>query len=447
MTQRYSLQQRLGLALSLLLLLVWIGAAWMTVIKTRAEMNRVFDSALQETAQRILPLVVVELIGRDQLDVTQRSAAIREHKEFLTYLVRDERGRILLLSHDADLNTFPSWQAVGFSQSTSHRFYNEEALEGSIRLTIAEPLAYRQSLVRQIQTGFWTPLFIFFPISLLIVYVAVRVSLLPLRRFRERLALRGPQDLSSISIEDSPAEILPIVETINGLLKRLSAAFDAERHFAAHAAHEIRTPLAGAIAQAQRLQLESSDVAVRRRALDIETTLKRLTRLSERLMQLARVEGGSLRKDYPSDLKFVSSILIDELKRTFGEGLIILEVPTEPLLSDIDPDVFAILLRNLIENALRHGDINSPCHVLLTPDGQLIVTNHGLVVPKADLDRLVNRFERLGDNKEGSGLGLAIVYSISERLDLKLNLSSPIPGQLEGFQVSLSLPVDRSDRA
>lgn len=75
------------------------------------------------------------------------------------------------------------------------------------------------------------------------------------------------------------------------------------------------------------------------------------------------------------------------------------------------------------------------------------MTNHGLVVPKADLDRLVNRFERLGDNKEGSGLGLAIVYSISERLDLKLNLSSPIPNQLEGFQVSLSLPVDRRDRA
>src|SRR5690606_38449125 len=114
------------------------------------------------------------------------------------------------------------------------------------------------------------------------VTLAVRASLSPLRRFRDGLAARHARDLSPIPVTGLPAEIESLASTFNGLLDRLRAAFDAERRFAANAAHELRTPLAGAIAQAQRLRLETTDATARQRAADIEASLKRLTRRAER---------------------------------------------------------------------------------------------------------------------------------------------------------------------
>ncbi|MGC5198895.1 sensor histidine kinase, partial [Aphanothece microscopica] len=108
--------------------------------------------------------------------------------------------------------------------------------------------------------------------------------------------------------------------TLNGVLTRLKAAFEAERSFAANAAHELRTPLAGAIAQAQRLQAETADPIAVARAADVEATLKRLTRLSERLMQLARAEGGRLRIDTPGDLRTIARLVADDAGRTAGPG-------------------------------------------------------------------------------------------------------------------------------
>lgn len=438
-----SLQRRLGLSLGALLTVLWIGAASVTAILARHAMEEVFDSALQETAQRILPLAVADVFGREQEGVTQRLAEIREHDELLTYAVRDAEGRILLLSHDANPEVFPRWNGIGFSQSPTHRFYSEEALQGSVRLTVAEPLAQRMLVARELQMGLVLPLLIFLPIALLAIVLTVRTSLAPLRRFRERLAARGAHDLSLIPVDELPAEIAPVGDTLNGLLGRLGAAFEAERSFAANAAHELRTPLAGAIAQVQRLQAETGDPAAKARAIDIEATLKRLTRLSERLMQLARAEGGRLRLEHASDLRPVARIVTDELSRTTSVDRISLLLPTDPLMSDLDPDVFAILYRNLVENALRHGAGGAPIHVSLASDGVLRVANDGPVLPNETLARLADRFERAGKLSDGSGLGLAIVHTIAKRIGSALVLSSPRPGQGSGFEACLTLPTTK----
>jgi two-component system OmpR family sensor kinase len=437
----HSLQWRLGLSLGALLAVLWIAAASVTAILTRHAAEEVFDSALQEAAQRILPLAVADVFGRETEGVTQRLAEIREHDELLTYVVRDAQGRILLLSHDADPAVFPPWHGIGFSQSASHRLYSEEALQGSVRLTVAEPLAHRKAVAREIQMGLVLPLLVFLPVALLAIVLAVRASLAPLRRFRERLAARGAHDLSRVPADELPAEVAPVADTLNGLLGRLDAAFEAERSFSANAAHELRTPLAGAIAQAQRLQAETGDPAAKARAADIEATLKRLTRLSERLMQLARAEGGRLRLEHPTDLRPVARILTDELSRTADAGRIELTLPPAPLLSDLDPDVFAILYRNLVENALRHGTDGAPIQVSLSDDGLLTVGNDGPVVPKEALSRLTGRFERAGRRTDGSGLGLAIVQAIAQRIGSALVLGSPRSGQDAGFEACLRLPL------
>ena len=436
-----SLQARLGLLLGILLTVLWIAAASVTALNLRGEMDEVFDSALQETAQRLLPLAVVDIVGREEDGITQRLGTIREHDELFTYIVRDADGRILLRSHATDVAIFPDYDGPGFRQTATHRLYNEDALQGTVRITVAEPLEHRASVAREIQMGLGLPLLIVVPLALLSIVFAVKASLAPLRRFGEGLDARNARDLSPVPDDEIPSEITPVAATLNRLLDRLKAAFDAERSFAANAAHELRTPLAGAIAQAQRLQSETRDHAARARAAEIEGTLKRLTRLSEHLMQLTRAEGGQLRLDLCSDLRIVAQLVVEDVARTGAPGRIALKLPETPVMSDLDPDAFGILCRNLVENALRHGSDTAPVDVTLTPDGLLIVANDGPVLPPETLDRLTARFERAGTSADGSGLGLAIVAAIADRIESPLVLRSPRPGASSGFEASVRLPV------
>lgn len=373
-------------------------------------------------------------------------ATIRSHSEVLTYLVRDPQGRILLHSHDAVPELFPAWDGPGFSQTGTHRIYNEDTLLGSIRLTLAEPLTHRQAVIEGIRMSLGLPLLILMPVVLLAFVLTVRTSLLPLHRFRSKLAKRDAQDLSQLPAEDLPSELAPVANTLNTVLGRLAAAFAAERSFTANAAHELRTPMAGAIAQLQRLNAETREAGTRQRARDIEATLKRLTALSERLMQLARAEGSQLRLSQAADLRPVARLLSADLARDHEPGRIQLHVPAQPLLSDLDPDVFAIVYRNLVENALHHGTPATPVVITLEDDGTLSVSNDCPLIAGNLLAQLTGRFERGGATVSGSGLGLAIIHAICQRIGSPLELRSPASGKNSGFEARLKLPT-RSPQA
>lgn len=437
-----SLQARLGLTLGVLLTVLWIAAASVTAVMVRKDVEQVLDSALQETAQRLLPLAVMDIFGREDGGVTQRLAPVHAHDEFFTYVVRDADGRILLQSHAANASIFPDYDGRGFRQNETHRLFNDDAVQGTIRITVAEPLAYRAAVAREIQMGLGLPLLIVVPLALLSIVLAVRASLAPLRRYRDRLEARSARDLSPVPSGDIPSEVAPVAVTLNGLFDRLRASFESERSFAANAAHEFRTPLAGAIAQAQRLQSETGDPTAGARAADIERTLKRLTRLAERLMQLARAEGGQLRLDRASDLRPVARIVVEDIARTGSPGRIKLTLSETSVMSDLDPDTFGILCRNLVENAVRHGAEGTPVEVTLTSDGQLTVSNEGPALPPETLERLTARFERAGASTDGSGLGLAIVAAIADRVESPLVLKSPRSGASFGFEATFKVPID-----
>jgi two-component system, OmpR family, sensor kinase len=441
MTGGASLERRLALGIGLVVTVLWIVAATVTADFLRREVNEQFDSALAETAQRILPLAAVEILGREDDGVAQRLATIDAHAEQFTYVVRDGLGRVLFQSHDADLADFPPPAPRGFRDTKDHRFYDDSVLSGSLSITMAEPMAHRRAVLRNMQIVLGLPLFAVIPLSLIGIALAVRRSLAPLRRLREALAGRGAGDLSPVEPgQDLPAEIAPVVGALNSLLARLATTFEAERSFAANAAHELRTPLAGAIAQAQRLQAETEDPAARQRGRDIERTLKRLTHLSERLMQLARAEGGRLRAQTPSDLRPVLRLVTDDLRRMHPDARLTLDLPRAAVLSDIDPDAFGILCRNLVENALRHGAADGEVLIALAPAGALTVTNDCPVIAPEVLARLTERFERNAGAGEGSGLGLAIVRTIAERAGGTFALASPAPGREAGFEARLILP-------
>ncbi len=431
-----SLQGRLALALGLGLTLLWLATALVTATLLRSEMNEVFDSTLEETAQRILPLVVLDIISREEEGIDQRIATLREHEEFFTYIVRDDQGRVLLRSHAAEDTDFPTSDGKGFRQTATHRLYYDAALQGTITIAVAEPLSHRAEVAREILAGLALPLIVVIPFGLIGVLLIVRRSLQPVRHFSEALASRGARDLSAVGDGSLPDEIKPVADAVNEVLDRLGRALEAERSFTANAAHELRTPVAAALAQTQRLMAETTDANAAQRATEIEVALKRLTRLSEKLMQLARAEGGRLRRETKSDLRPVLSMVLSEFDKTGGPGRIESKLPADPVLSDLDPDAFAIVIRNLVENALRHGTGDVSVEVHLTGGGALHVINNGPPLALDTLARLTARFERGQAKSEGSGLGLSIVQAIADGAQAELTLYSPAQGRTDGFEAA-----------
>lgn len=436
-----SLQARLALGLGLGLTVLWLATAWVTATILRGEMDVVFDSQLEETAQRILPLAVLDIIDREEQGVSEHIATLRQHEEYFTYIVRDDQGRVLLRSHGAEDAVFPPFDGMGFRRTATHRLYYDAALQGTITIAVAEPLSHRAKVAREALAGLALPLIVVIPLSLIGVPVIVRRSLRPVRRFSGALASRDARDLSAVGNDSIPDEIIPVAAAVNQLLDRLRRALDAERSFTANAAHELRTPVAAALAQTQRLMSETSDPAAGQRAVEIEISLKRLTRISEKLMQLARAEGGRLRRETASDLRPVLRMVLSDFERIAGAGRINAELPGAPVLSDIDPDALAILARNLIENALCHGTGDTSVQVIMTESGLLRVINDGPAVPTETLARLTAPFECGRSLSGGSGLGLSIAQAIADGTQATLTLHSPAPGRADGFEVVFQVPV------
>jgi two-component system OmpR family sensor kinase len=231
-----------------------------------------------------------------------------------------------------------------------------------------------------------------------------------------------------------PTEIEPIADAVNDLMQRLDRALSAERSFTANSAHELRTPIAAALAQTQRLIAEAQGTPIEQRVRNVETTLQTLVRLSEKLMQLARAEGARVLTDIPQDLRPVLQLVVDDVRRIARSNELALTLPDQPVLSCIDQDAFAILARNLIENAVKHGTDATAVRITLTSGGTLSVRNRAPIVPSEMLVRLRQPFERGSTTAKGSGLGLAIVHAIAQAAGAQLTLDSPAAGMPDGFE-------------
>ena len=441
MTSSSSLQKRLGLGLTLGMTLLWLGAtvgAWMVV---QHELNEAFDSALEETAQRILPLAVLEISNREAPREAQHVATLKMHQEYLTYLVRDAKGEILMQSHDANPKIFSKQPGEGFSTTEKYRLYGASALRGTLFIEIAEPLGHRREAAREALVALLIPLLALIPISLLGTWLFVRISLRSVLAYRRAVELRGVGDLSPINVARLPAEIDPLADAVNHLLERLRKALEAERSFTANSAHELRTPLAATLAQIQRLRHEAPAGPLQARVAKIESSLRDLARLCEKLMQLAKAEGGGLLSETPQDLIPLLAHGVDEWRRSSLHPIDVQLPRQASLYSAIDPDAFGILLRNLMENALKYGAANQPVQVSLNNQALLRVINGGPVVPEPVLQHLTERFVRAQSDVGGSGLGLAIVQAIVLGVNAKMKLISPATGRPDGFEVCIWLPL------
>lgn len=432
-----SLQRRLVYGLTLGIAILWVAATAVSGLVVQHELNETFDNTMEETAQRLLPLAVLDILNREETGALQRVPSLTTQQGGFTYLVRDSQGTILLQSFAADPSVFDPQPILGFTTTATHRLYGASALSGALFLQIAEPLAHRREAVLGAVIALLLPLLLLIPVSLLAIWLFVRFSLRSVLSYRHAIEARGVGNLSPIHMKKLPAEISPIADAINRLIERLRYALEVERRFTANSAHELRTPLAATLAQVQRLRHEAPEGPLQVRAAQIETSLRELSRLSEKLMQLAKAEGGGLLSETPQDLTVLLAHVVQDLQHAASVAIDLALPPAGSVLSLIDPDAFAILVRNLVENALKHGARGCAVEVSLSQDALLRVVNDGSVVSAIDLARLSRRFVRGASQVEGFGLGLAIASTIAHGVGAELMLSSPATGREGGFEASV----------
>jgi len=439
-----SLQTRLSLVLGLGIAIVWSVATLSTSLTINTEMNRVFDAALQETAQRILPLAEQEIFDREDEDEAFTLEEAAPSADVLTYVIRDARGQVRLRSQDIELDNFKPDTVDGYSNTATHRLYSETNRRGTLTIIIADPLLHRQEVTDEAFFALISPLAYLLPVSMLGIWLVVRLSFRPLRRFRAEIESRGSGDLSPIPAENIPTEIKPVLTEVNNLMDRLARAIEAERGFTANSAHELRTPVAAALAQTQRLISEATDPKSRDRATQIETALVRLAALSEKLLQLAKSDGAGLVATQNADLVPVLSLVLEDFERLdHTANRIMTHVPDGAVMANIDPNAFAILLRNLLENGLKHGDPDKPVDVYLSPRAELRVLSPGPAIPPETLDRLTRPFVRGDTIASGTGLGLAIVKSIAIGSGGSIALHAPMSTGENGLEVVVALTAQK----
>jgi two-component system OmpR family sensor kinase len=433
-----SLQKTLGIGLTIGMTLLWILALSGAVYVSQNKLNELFDSALAETAQRIMPLAVVEIINREEPGTAQQVMSFKAHEERLVYLVRNNLGQILLQSHNADPTVFNQTLLNGFNSSTTHRFYGVSAVQNTLHIEVAEPLIQRQEAIIEMAVTLLWPLVLLIPLCFIGSWAFVHYSLRHILAYRNEIESRGSGDLRSVKVQGLPTEIIPIAESVNNLLDRLQRALESERAFTANSAHELRTPIATALAQVQRLQQKVSAGVIQDKMVKLETTLRGLSNLSEKLMQLAKAEGGGLFSAEQHNLISLLKLIMDDSQRSHSEKTITLTLPKKnEYMSIIDPDAFAILIRNLLDNAIKHGGRNQPIEVSFSANGLLNIVNASSVIPADTLAQLRRRFVRSNSSVQGMGLGLAIADAIVSGVGATMTFNSPATGQVNGFEVNI----------
>lgn len=308
----------------------------------------------------------------------------------------------------------------------------------------AEREDVRGELVGSIALGSLIPDLIGLPLIALLVWLAIGSGLKPLREMVSMIRARDPERLAPLSLAPLPSELEPMIGALNRLLAQVDHVLEREKRFLADAAHELRTPLAVLRIQTQNA-LEAGEPADREAALrQLHVGVERATRVVEQLLTLARLEPGA---DEPRrSVRDVSACVRAELAELVplalarAQEIEYIADEAADLRASLDPDGIAILLGNLIGNAVRHAPQGGRVRVSLTREGarlRLAVEDDGPGVAQADRARLTERFCRL-DEGGGAGLGLSIVRRIVELHGGTLRFDDSVLG---GLKVTVDLPA------
>ncbi len=426
------LYYRIVVSVTALWLLVVLGVGW--VVKN--ETDEVFDSSLQEVAQRVLALATLQIERGGQLDDEKLWPV--EHEEYLTYQVFDGEGALRLRSHDAPAEPFNVPHTIGFHRIDGRRFYVDVTSNKSYMIQVAEPAEHRKHTLVHIGQFLLLPLLLLWPLCICVIYLSVREARNSFVLFTEKIAQRRSANLRPIDRRKLPIELHPISDAVNALMTRLKQALESERNLAANSAHELRTPIAAAIGQLDLLRSSDLSPAAIQRVNAALDKLRGLQTTTVKLLQLTRAESGVALNMQPVNLTQILQLFIDELRFQTNSSIYRFSLPEKPVWVRGDMDVIGIAIHNLLENAGKYATAGTKIDIELSTQGVLAVRNDSDAIPPDRMNQLTQRFVRANQEKSGSGIGLAIVATVAEHCDARLRLTSPCFENGRGFEASLA---------
>jgi len=391
---------------------------------TLLEINEVLDDSLRQTA---LLLADRDLAHALPFEPAPSSTSSSDSESKLVAIARRPDGSLLFTSQPELSLRFDAVPGASMQPANGAAWHVYTVVQSDRIVQVAQPTAVRRDSAAESASQLLLPLFIIVATLAGLLVVALRQGMQPLRETSAALAKRNANSLTPLDVSEVPLELLPLVQTLNDLLHRLSAAFEAQRDFIADAAHELRSPVTALQLQVQLLE-RTQDPTERAAAMaELAAGIARTRRLIEQLLHLSRAaadDGASAAfacEPVPLGDLARSAVVrrsIDAERRQIDLGA---EVESEVSVEG-DAGQLEILLSNLVENALRYTQRGGVIDVVAgTFEGApaLRVIDNGPGISETERARVFDRFYRspevASSAAPGSGLGLAIVKAIADR--------------------------------
>lgn len=443
-----SLRTRLMAGFILLTLLGWGAASLLAWQQTRHTINELFDTQQMLFAKRLIAL------NPDSLDpqttrLPKTKTLLHDHRgaqedDALAFAIFSRDGRMVLNDGENGKDIIFNYSRDGFTDGKLRgdddrwRLLWLTSPDKRTVVAVGQEWEYRQDMSRDLVQSNITPWLVVLPVLIALLLWLITRELAPLKRITAQLVQRAPDDSTPLATPELPAEVRPMVNALNQLFARINALLTRERRFTADAAHELRSPLAALKVQTEVVQLAHDDPVMREHALhNLTSGIDRATRLVDQLLTLSRLDDESgLPECEAIDLRLLlQQAVMDHDAKAYQAGMALaVKAPVAVTMSG-QPLLLALLLRNLIDNAIRYA--HPADRITLTLGSRhLQVADNGPGVDAEALTRLGERFYRPpGQVKSGSGLGLSIVHHIAQLHGMRMQCANAASG---GFVVTLS---------
>ena len=412
-----------------------------------------FDRDLADTAKS-LSLIFKKSSEKKLQDVDQYSISLllQEPHDKMYYSIRDDQGHFLFgnpnlayRTPDEDLDpNDPEDFNVYFDTINNESVrvvslpieHTVNKVKKQFFIQVAETRNQRTEIQHQIIFWIVIPQLVLLISALILVRFAVKKGLSPILYLNEKIISRSYKDLKPINIDNVPMEIDRLVNSLNNLMSELDSAMKSENRFVNDAAHQLRTPLAGILAQIQLAQDSKDEAEIKNRLEQISQSSKRLIHIINQLLSLSKTQPEATHVS-----SFQRIDLVSLAKKTIENLFPLADLKKIDLgYEGIQQETFIMgdenklydLIHNLIENAVKYTPHNGKVNVAIeTMDDKvcLMVEDTGKGIPKDDQPNIFKRFYR-GDNVSqsgadaGAGIGLAIVKEIANMHEATIKIDS-----------------------